>query len=1323
MPKNNETTTKFKVDISELKKGITEANRQIRLANAQFKAASSGMENWGESVDGVGAKLKQLEKVLESEKAKLNNLEKQLALTEEEFGENSAAADELRIKIANQQAVVNTTTAEFKKYESKLADIRSGQADTSSSANDQRNAFEKLNDTISEQEKELDALKDEYANAVIEQGKHSDAAKELAQKIQNLSSDLRDNKTTLNDAAREGDNLDASLKDVEKSADKASDGFTVMKGAIAVLIADGLKALAATAIDTMKTLILETDAAYDNFQAKTGTATEAMGEFQEVMDELYYSGMGESMDDIANAMAEIKQQTKETDPNVLKDLTNNAIALRDTFGYDVKESMRAVNMLMEQFGLTSDEAFNLIVQGAQNGLDKNGDLLDTINEYSVHYQQMGYDADDFFNSLANGTAAGTFSVDKLGDAMKEFGIRTKDTGTATAEAFDILGYGSKDRSEAIKKWSDTVQKLEKNLEKAKRAQTKLNTSAAETKTKNIEKLTSEIAKLEKNLKYAKEEQAGFNEKTSDLTRMKNADKIAEYSSKLEDAKNELAELSKEGYDAKTNLDIEYGASDVEALTKELADAKTNLENLRDPANDTGKSLEDIQEKFAQGGEAAQEATEEILEALLSMEDPVKQNAAGVGLFGTMWEDLGIEGVKALVKTEGELKKTKKSMEELNKVRYDNIKSKFTVIGRTLQKDLLVPLAEKLIPKVEKFTNYIIENSDEVANKIKIIGTVIATVFVVNKIAKFVDSIKTMVTTFKSVTDAIKATTAAQTTLNAVQSATPWGAIALAVGGIATAVGAWAIATGKLDTELDPAVKKIDEFNNKIAEQTKNFKDAKDARDKSVQNTEAEFGYYNTLVDELSNIIDANGKVKTGYEERAETITSILSEALGEEINLDKLVADGKQNVIDKINELIIRKKADAQMATYEQHYTEAIQNQANAYKDLVTAKDNVKTITDLLAEAKAEEQYWQEVMDASIDKSGPVYQNYTRKLNAAKEKTEEYEDKLKDANKTLGDTETTFLDYQNTIENYEGVTSAIIEGDVDKINTALVRLTNGFINAENGTKESLEQQVTNAKKMYEDLKKAFEAGEPGVTKQMVDNAKNMVDSSVAELSKFEDKAYTEGEDGGKATAKGMKATEGTVKNAGKDVANKGKEGLESVDTESSGTNFIQGFINSLKSSTTYQKLSKTISNVGTKIKGWFNKSLDEHSPSKFTMKSGQYFLEGFSIGLDKYATKVGQHVQKIGTGIAEDFSSAVESNSALLETKYASSVASIKKLNVDSAKSGLIGAHALDSNANAATNVTNVYNNFTQNNTSPKALSALEIYRRTKNQLNFAKGV
>ena len=146
MPKNNETTTKFKVDVSELKAGIQEANRQIRLANAEFKAASSGMDDWGKSTEGVGAKIKQLETVLTSENQKLESLKKQLELVEKEQGENSKGADELRIAIANQQATVNKTEKSLNDYKSKLSDLETELDDVSDASKDAEDATENLED-------------------------------------------------------------------------------------------------------------------------------------------------------------------------------------------------------------------------------------------------------------------------------------------------------------------------------------------------------------------------------------------------------------------------------------------------------------------------------------------------------------------------------------------------------------------------------------------------------------------------------------------------------------------------------------------------------------------------------------------------------------------------------------------------------------------------------------------------------------------------------------------------------------------------------------------------------------------------------------------------------------------------------------------------------------------------------------------------------------------------------------------------------------------------------------------------------------------------
>jgi TP901 family phage tail tape measure protein len=123
MAKNDNVTTSFKVDIAELKSQFTEARRQIQLANSEFKAATGGMDDWTKSADGLSAKLKQLKDVLAAQKSQLETLEQQYALVAKEQGENSAGADDLRIKINNQKAAIGNTEKKIRNYNDELENL------------------------------------------------------------------------------------------------------------------------------------------------------------------------------------------------------------------------------------------------------------------------------------------------------------------------------------------------------------------------------------------------------------------------------------------------------------------------------------------------------------------------------------------------------------------------------------------------------------------------------------------------------------------------------------------------------------------------------------------------------------------------------------------------------------------------------------------------------------------------------------------------------------------------------------------------------------------------------------------------------------------------------------------------------------------------------------------------------------------------------------------------------------------------------------------------------------------------------------------------
>ena len=123
MASNNETTTKFKVDISELKQAMQEAKRAVAVANSEFKEAASNCDDWTKSSTGLSAKLKQLDTTLSSQKTILGALEKQYEAVVKEQGEGSKAADDLKIKINNQKAAINNTQREMGKYEQTLQEV------------------------------------------------------------------------------------------------------------------------------------------------------------------------------------------------------------------------------------------------------------------------------------------------------------------------------------------------------------------------------------------------------------------------------------------------------------------------------------------------------------------------------------------------------------------------------------------------------------------------------------------------------------------------------------------------------------------------------------------------------------------------------------------------------------------------------------------------------------------------------------------------------------------------------------------------------------------------------------------------------------------------------------------------------------------------------------------------------------------------------------------------------------------------------------------------------------------------------------------------
>lgn len=196
--------------------------------------------------------------------------------------------------------------------------------------------------------------------------------------------------------------------------------------------------------------------AMNQLTAATGATTEQSEKWRGVLESVYKNNYGEDYGDIADGIEQITKNLGDMDSEPLQSVTESAFALRDTFGYEIPESTRAAKAMMDNFGISGDQAMNLIAEGAQNGLDYSGELLDSISEYSVQFNKVGLGANDMFAIFQKGAESGAFNLDKVGDAVKEFSIRAIDGSDTTVDGFKKIGLNADEMAKKFSAGGDTA---------------------------------------------------------------------------------------------------------------------------------------------------------------------------------------------------------------------------------------------------------------------------------------------------------------------------------------------------------------------------------------------------------------------------------------------------------------------------------------------------------------------------------------------------------------------------------------------------------------------------------------------------------------------------------------------------------------------------------------------------------------------------------------------------------------------------------------------------------------------------------------------------
>ncbi|MGG6311562.1 phage tail tape measure protein [Paenibacillus macerans] len=229
---------------------------------------------------------------------------------------------------------------------------------------------------------------------------------------------------------------DSALKKAEKQTESLKKSWEKV-GIAAGIIGTAMAGIGFAAVNAAT----DFNNSMSSIQTATGMTAAQMEQTRSIAEDLYNQNFGENWNDLGSAIAATAQVTNEQG-KALEKTTRNALLLRDSMGFEVPESVKTANTLMKQFGVTSDQAFSLIAQGKQKGLDFSGEMLDSINEYANQFKSLGFDANQMFDTLAIGAQNGAFNLDKVGDAVKEFNIRAKDGSQTTVQAFEMLGLNS-----------------------------------------------------------------------------------------------------------------------------------------------------------------------------------------------------------------------------------------------------------------------------------------------------------------------------------------------------------------------------------------------------------------------------------------------------------------------------------------------------------------------------------------------------------------------------------------------------------------------------------------------------------------------------------------------------------------------------------------------------------------------------------------------------------------------------------------------------------------------------------------------------------------
>lgn len=529
------------------------------------------------------------------------------------------------------------------------------------------------------------------------------------------------------------------------------------------------------------------------------------------------------------------------------------------------------------------------------------------------------------------------------------------------------------------------------------------------------------------------------------------------------------------------------------------------------------------------------------------------------------------------------------------------------VGKTLGKSVL-PVAAKAFETIAKNLNVIVP--------VAVAGY---TAFKAYSIA------------LKTTTAATKLMTKAQAAFNAIMSANPVGLVVASVAALTVGIAAYALSSENATKKAHGLSKEQKDLCKSIDETSEKVNQLKESRDENIQSATKEIDTTSALWVELQNLVDENGKVKAGYEARADYITGQLAEALGVEMQLQDGVIKGYSEQIDTINKLIETQRAQASLEAMEDSYKEAVQEKTEALKEYLQAQQESVKAGKELSDAQSELAS----ITAQANEETKQYGVVQSDTKVAQEEAQAVVDQLsKNYDELSGKTEdakNSYKSYQDIIKQYEGLSAAIISGDSNKIQEALLAIQADFKKFGEVSNDELKNQAINASNNMALLGDAIKNGWVDSKDSAVAEIANMTAMSLGELAKLPGGAATVAGEINPAMLGELVSLSGSLNDESKKAVTGFLEGLDGVDdkTRNAFENAVKGAI---EGSEFGDEVSSKAKEMGISYLDALKEVLEVHSPSQAVKRIFAQAMPGAAEGLEEGKEGV---LEKAGSFVTE----------------------------------------------------------------------------------------